>query len=85
MTCHQCCFWDQVGSSGDDLLEGWCRRYPPQITIERGTIDESFIQPITDWWCWCGEFQQRQDQLEGDFRSKMDRALDPLGGRPNDS
>ena len=63
-TCRTCyyCHWltDDFGGDNDNLIDGWCRRYPPVRAcrveaIEPASYDECH-HPVTLHHHWCGEW-----------------------------
>lgn len=60
-SCDRCIFWNR-GYFGVTCTSpeshGECRRYPPSTLPQN--INKSFW-PITNYYQWCGEFQQKRD------------------------
>ena len=64
-TCRTCHYWgwldDEFDGQNDNMVHGWCKRYPPQHLglpedEERPSCQE-WGQPITLHHHWCGEWR----------------------------
>lgn len=69
--CGNCRFWEKDNDYTEEN-EGWCRRYPPQLSEfgedgwSNGCNSMSWAFPRMTRTCWCGEWQparepERQD------------------------
>lgn len=56
-------YWTCSESLHNCAVEGWCKRFPPSLTIHVGTIEELSYWPTVDGSYWCGEFRNCSDYL----------------------
>ena len=68
MKCEDCKYWSKADKSFGAGKMGWCRRYPPTMTIGQCCTDLKWqgiscwgegISPLTRNDEWCGEFKNK--------------------------
>jgi hypothetical protein len=73
--CCECVYWDfftndrgeTAHAPGEGSGYGMCRRHPPTIHPDVIRIDRldtvrhsEGLWPLTCWWSWCGEWEQKE-------------------------